>query len=250
MDDRMLRWLWYCELPIAEVCPVITAYEDQEAASTLGVRWLAAQLSAFVAQRSLLGGCIPPDEIAHKLKTTDVSHSTFEFLVDHVANKTFHDNQTRFEQDSAAKDTKRTSRTSKQVVNKEYNSPPDHISRQDRKPIRDGTAGSYSCRSKLPSDVYIPLRNAFVQPFDNAVNAIIQAKLKQAKDERHARERARHRAQAEKHEEYKEQEVEDDGPVITRPLSLQLGRKIGKRAAGKLDLAETGVSHESFTGGR
>jgi len=254
---KILLWMIDCcagyglvDFPIAEICPVITAYEDQEAASMLGVRWLAARLGACIAQRSLPGGCIPPDEIAHKLKTIHVSHPTLDFLVNHVAEKTFHDNQTRFEQESAAKDAKRMSSASKPFANKRYNIASDPIRRQDRKPIRDGTAGSYSCRPKLPSDVYIPLRNAFVQPFGNAVNAIIQAKLKQAKDERHAGERARHRGQAKKHEEYKELEVEDDRPVITRPLSLQPGRRIGKRAAGKLDLAEIGVSHESFTGCR
>lgn len=231
------------DFPIAEVCPVITAYEDQEAASILGVQWLVAQLSTSIAQISLPGGCIPPDEIAQKLKNTNVGQSTFEFLVNHVADKTFDDNQIRFEQDLAAKDAKRKSRASKPVANNGY-----YISCLDRRPITDGTAGSYACRPRLPSDIYIPLRNAFVHPFGNAVNAIVQARLKQAKAERHARERARYRAQAERYGRHKQQEMEGDGPMVTRNLLLQPGRKIGKQAAGKLDLAEIGVSKESFTG--
>lgn len=238
------------DFPIAEVCPVVTAYDDQEAASILGVQWLVAQLAACIAQRSLPGGCIPPNEIAHKLKTIDVSDTTFDFLINHVAKKTFHDNQARFEQESAGQDAKRMSGTSKAVANKGHKIAAVYVSRQDRRPIRDGTAGSYSCRPKLPSDVYFPLRNAFVQTSGNAVNAIIQAKLKQAEDERHAEERARHRARAKKSEDWEEQEVEDDGTLITRPFLLRAGRRIGKRAARKLDLAEIGVSHESFTGGR
>jgi len=254
---KVLVWIVDCcagyglvDFPQDDNCPVITAYEDRKAAYMLGVQRLATQLDGFIVQKSLPGTCIPPDEIAHKLKTVDTSDSTFDFLVKHVAGKTFEDNQTRFEQESAAKDAKRNSRPTKRGTNKGYNPRAHNEGYQERRPEKDGTAGSYSCRPKLPSDVWIPLRNAFVQPFGNAVNAVLQAKLKQAVDERHARERARHQARVEEPEDFEEDQEEEDTPIVTKTLSLQPGRKIGKRAAGKLNLADLGISHQSFTGDR
>lgn len=224
-------------------CPIITAYEDREAAAMLGIDWLGAQLDAYIAEKSMPGGCIPPEEIATKIKNVDTSDSTFEFLVNHVAEKTFEDSQTRFEQESAAKDAKRNSRATKATSNNTTTISSLLGSRRERRPIGDGTAGSYSCRPKLPSDIYVPLKNAFVNPFGNAVNALFQKKLQQARDERHARDRAARQARAEELEEFEQEAEEDqDAPMVTKTLALQPGRKIGKKRAGKLNLADIGVS--------